>query len=141
VNGRIASLRRVNYSAGQAFALGIIVPGAGQFYTRRPGWGVALLAATGGAIGYALAEQTKITTKQQTATDPFGNSYTYTATFQGKERPGLVTGLAAAGALDLVGAIEAAVFAHQRSSAQQGPPRVSVRVVPSAKAVALRLRF
>lgn len=141
VNTRIASLRRVSYSPGQAFALGLIIPGAGQFYTRRVGWGVALLAATGGAIGYALAEQTKITTREQTATDPFGNSYTYTATFQGKQRPGLVPGLAAAGALDVIGAIEAAVFAHQRNSAQRGSPRVSVRLVPSTSAVGLQLRF
>lgn len=141
VNSRIASLRRVSYSPGQAFALGLIIPGAGQFYTRRAGWGIALLAATGGAIGYALAEQTKLTTQQQTATDPFGNPYTYTATLQGKERPGLIPGLAAAGALDLVGAIEAAVFAHRRNSAQQGASRVSVHVLPSANAVGLRLRF
>jgi len=140
VNARIASLRRVTYSPGQAFALGLIIPGAGQFYTRRAGWGITLLAATGGAIGYALAEQTKITTKQQTATDPFGNPYTYTATLQGKERPGLVPGLAAAGALDLIGAIEAAVFAHQRN-AQRPASRVTVRLVPSANAVGLRLRF
>jgi len=141
VNSRIASLRRVAYSPGQAFALGLIIPGAGQLYTRRVGWGIAVLAATGGAVGYALAEQTTTTTKQQTATDPFGNPYTYTATLQGKQRPGLVPGLAAAGALDLIGAIEAAVFAHQRNATQQGTQRVSVRVMPSANAVGLQLRF
>lgn len=141
VNNRIASLRHTHYSPGQAFALGLIVPGAGQFYTRRAGWGIALLAATGGAIGYALAEQTKVTTQQQTATDPFGNPYTYTATLRGKERPGLVAGLAVAGALDFIGATEAALFAHRRNASQQSAQRVTVRVLPSANLVALQLRF
>lgn len=140
VTSQIALLRGTRLSTGQVFGLGIFVPGAGQFYSRRPAWGSVYLVGTAAAIGFALQQQTTTQTVQQTATDPFGNSYTYTSTLQGKTRGHLVAGLAAAGAIDLLGAIEAAAYVS-RQDAAPSTPRVSLQILPARTALAMRIAF
>jgi tetratricopeptide (TPR) repeat protein len=136
---QVASLRRAPLSPSQALTLGLFIPGAGQFYTHRPGWGTALLVATGGAVAFALVPQTKTITEQQSATDPFGNPYTFTATRRVTEHPGLVAGLIAAGAIDLMGATEAAIFARRANN--EPLRRVSLMVLPTQGALGFRVGF
>ena len=138
VTTRVAALRGTRLSSGQAFGLGLVIPGAGQFYTRRPLLGTLYLLGTATAIGLAMQEQTTVRTTQQTATDPFGNPYTYTSTLQAKTRGHLGAGLAAAAAIDLVGAIEAAVYAG-REHAAPPPTRVSLQLLPAQTALAMRI--
>ena len=140
VTSQIAPLRGTRLSSGQAFGLGLVIPGAGQFYTRRPVLGTLYLVGTAAAIGFAMQEQTTIRTTQQTATDPFGNPYTYTSTLQAKTRGHLTAGLAAAAGIDLVGAIEAAVYAS-RERAAPPPRRVSLQLLPAQTALAMRVVF
>jgi tetratricopeptide (TPR) repeat protein len=98
-------------SAGSALALGMFVPGGGQFYTGRPLGGVALLALAGGAAAAGfLIEETDI--RCLNAVEPGQacppNEIIDTET----TRPYLTYGLAGAGALVLAGALEA--FFHAR---------------------------
>jgi Tfp pilus assembly protein PilF len=108
VVARINDLRAVGLSASEAFGLGVVLPGGGQFYTRRPVRGMLSLIAVGGAAGFALLPKT--TTKTLSATDPFGNRYNYSV--QSKSRPYLIPGLSAAGGIALLSAIDAALYAH-----------------------------
>ncbi len=140
VTSQIAALRGTRFSPGQAFGLSLILPGAGQFYTHRPGWGALYLAGTAAAIGFAVQQQTVTQTTQQTATDPFGNPYTFPSTLQGKTRGHLAAGLGAAAAIDLVGAIEAAVYAS-RQNASPASTRVTLQLVPARTALALQVAF
>lgn len=140
VTSQIAALRAARLSSGQAFGLGLVIPGAGQFYTRRPVLGTLYLVGTAAAIGFAMQEQTTFRTTQQTATDPFGNPYTYTSTLQAKTRGHLGAGLAAAAAIDLVGATEAAVYAGREHVAPP-PSRVSLQLLPAQTALAMRFAF
>jgi tetratricopeptide (TPR) repeat protein len=136
VSAEIERLRRPALSAGSAFSWGLLVPGGGQFYTHRAGWGLLSLAAAGGAIGYGLMDQQTTTTVQQTATDPFGNPYTFPVTVHETTRPNLVLGIAVGGSIALVSAIEAAVYAH---SDNEAPRRMSLLVIPSRGMVGARV--
>jgi hypothetical protein len=103
---------------------GLIVPGLGQFYTRRPIVG-AIVAA--GVIGSAVWAFTPGDEKvSRTFTDPFGFEHTYTAIQRG--RPHMTAGLAMAGALGVGSAIEAYLYARRA----QSRPTVSLRVMPAA---------
>jgi Flp pilus assembly protein TadD len=134
VAARISSLATPTLSSAQAFMLGVVLPGAGEFYTRRPIRGVLTLAAVGGAVAYGLQQKNTSKSIQSTGTDPFGNPYTYTTTSVTAERPNLVIGAIAAGAVAAVSAVDAAIFAHF-SGAEAA--RVGVTFLPgSATAVA-----
>jgi tetratricopeptide (TPR) repeat protein len=136
VAARIDALRRGSASPASALAMGLVVPGAGQFYTGRPVRGLLSLAAFGGAVAFGLQQTTKTITVQQTATDPFGNPYTFTTTRLKTERPNLIPGVAVAGAIAVGSAIEAFVFA---SNARDTGTRVALSVVPSGTALEVRL--
>jgi tetratricopeptide (TPR) repeat protein len=136
VLARIDVLRRGSASPASALAMGLVIPGAGQFYTGRPVRGLFSLAAAGAAWVYGLQQSTKTVTVQQTATDPFGNPYTFTTTRLRTERPNLIPGIAVAGAITLGGAIEAFVFAN---NAREAGTRVAVSVTPSPTALEVRL--
>lgn len=138
VVARIEALRVRPPSPGQALGLGLVLPGAGQFYTRRPIRGALFLAGTAVAVGFGLQTQTKTTSVEQTGTDPFGNPYTYTATHRVTDRPNLVPGIAVAGALALGSAIEAYSYAR-RSSADV--KRVSMSITPSTYGLSARVRL
>jgi tetratricopeptide (TPR) repeat protein len=123
VVARIDDLRRRGDAPAQALALGLIIPGGGQFYTGRAGLGLAALAGAGAAAAYGFQQRIVTKTVDQQATDPFGHPYTYTVTQQSTERPNVVPGVAAVAAILVGGAIEA--YLHARD-ANGPPPRVSV---------------
>ncbi len=112
VHERQLALRRELPSATVAFWLGLI-PGAGQFYTRQPVLGVLVTGAAAGAVVWGVQSQT--VTKTATFTD--ANGHPYTQTFAASEQKYLAAGIGAAAGATLLGAIEAAIVAHNRSSA------------------------
>jgi Flp pilus assembly protein TadD len=136
VVARIEALRRQPLSGGQALGLGLIIPGGGEFYTRRPLRGALALVGTSAAIGLALQTSTSSKSVQQTGTDPFGNPYTYTTTQRTKDQPYLVPGLLVGGAIAVATAVDAYRFAKQ-----SGDPgrRLSMIAVPTRDGVAARV--
>lgn len=136
VVARVDALRRGTASPASALAMGLVIPGAGQFYTGRPVRGLFSLAAAGGALAIGLQQSTKTITVQQTATDPFGNPYTYTTSRLKTERPNLVLGAVLAGGITIGGAIEAFVFAH---SARDAGTHLAISVTPNGTALAVGL--
>lgn len=122
-------------SPGRALSIGLLVPGGGQFYAGRPVRGVLTLGGTAIALGYALSQTRGTTSVQETALDPFGNSYTYTTTRETRSRPYLAPGLAAAGAIAVASAIDAFNYSRRTNDER----RVALDVVPAASSLALRL--
>jgi hypothetical protein len=59
-----------------------------------------------------MMPKTTTSTQTETATDPFGNRYSYSVTTQHKSRPYFAVGLGAAGGIALFSAIDAALYAH-----------------------------
>ncbi|HET9685393.1 MAG TPA: hypothetical protein VFP15_14905 [Gemmatimonadaceae bacterium] len=110
---RIADLQEAPLSPGKALGLGLVIPGAGQFYTRRPVRGALTLIGTGVALACGLSERVSNQSVEQTATDPFGNPYTYTTTRRVSDHPCRTPGLTAAGVLSLVSAIDAWRYARR----------------------------
>jgi tetratricopeptide (TPR) repeat protein len=129
---RVNQLRAQRLSESQAFGLGVVIPGGGQFYTGRPVRGLLSLAGFGAAAAFAMTEKTTSTTTTQTASDPFGNRYSYSVTTAHKRRPYLVPGFGAAGGIALLSAIDAAHYARSVRASS-----VSVSLVPSANGVAV----
>ncbi|MEO9038128.1 MAG: hypothetical protein ABI442_21735 [Gemmatimonadaceae bacterium] len=138
VVARIDFLRRPHFSAVQAFSYGVIVPGAGQFYTHRPGRGTAVIFLAGAAVGSAFIPKHSSVVVQQTGTDPFGNSYTYSVTKQTTDHPYLAPGIAIGGAIALMGAFEAASYAR---TANDPARRMSIVVEPSRGLLGFRVGF
>lgn len=98
-------------SSGSALALGMLLPGGGQFYTGRPLGGVALLAIAGGAAAAALLIE-EVDVRCLRAVEPGQACPPAEIIGETRSRPYLTYGLAGAGALMLGGAIEA--FMHAR---------------------------
>ena len=129
--------RPLPYTPGSALGGGIVLPSFGQFYTRRPLLGVGVLAATAGAVAYALP--TERTVRQDSAyvrlvngdsvLQPSGPSRLVT------ERPNLTTGLAVAAGITVVAAVESYLYARRaRAKVLTGAVRraaVRLRPVPS----------
>jgi tetratricopeptide (TPR) repeat protein len=132
VVARINSLRTARLSASEAFGLGIVLPGGGQFYTRRPIRGMLSLIAVGASAGLALMPKATTTTATQSASDPFGNTYTYNVTTEHKSRPYFIAGLGAAGGIALLSAIDASLYAHNVRR-----ETIAVSLAPSAGGVAV----
>lgn len=92
------------YSPALSVVGGILVPGLGQFYTRRPAPGLLALTAVGGATYLALR-------RGSTAPAAIDGSPTPAPSDPTSERPYLVAGLSAAAAVTLLSALEAALYA------------------------------
>lgn len=105
-------------SPGGALALGLLVPGMGQFYSGRPAMGFSVLALAGGAAaaGWLIEE---IEVRCRVSIPPGGECPSEAVQGRTTERPYLVHGLAAAGAITLIGAVEAWVGARGRRSAER----------------------
>jgi tetratricopeptide (TPR) repeat protein len=127
---RVNQLRAQRLSASQAFGLGVVIPGGGQFYVRRPVRGLLSLAGVGVASAFAMIETKTSTTTTEMANDPFGNPYSYSVTTAHKSRPYLASGLGVAGGIALFSAIDAALYAR---SVRASSPFVSL--VPSRNGV------
>lgn len=110
---RIAALQESPLSPTRAFALGLVIPGAGQFYIGRPVRGALSLLGAGVALACGMSQRASTESVQQSATDPFGNPYTYTTTRRTTERPCRTPGFTAAGVIALVSAIDAFRFAQR----------------------------
>jgi tetratricopeptide (TPR) repeat protein len=110
---RIASLRRATFSPVTALAAGLALPGAGQYYTRRPVRGIVTSVAAGGALVLALMQRTTTSTVEETGTDPFGNPYTFTSTRRTRERPYAVPGSVLAFAISVGSAMDAFKYASR----------------------------
>jgi Flp pilus assembly protein TadD len=136
VVARIETLRRRPPSAGQALGLGLIIPGGGEFYMRRPLRGALALVATSAAVGWALQTSASNKTVEQTGTDPFGNPYTYTTTQRTSDQPYLIPGLMVGGAIAIATAIDAYRFAKQSSEPGR---RLSMIAVPTRDGFAARV--
>lgn len=124
------------YSAGQALAMGLVVPGLGQVYAGRKLLGVLSLAVAGGAAsaGY-LVEHVKIDCRIQPVN---GTCPADDVLGQHTERPYLTAGIAGAAAITLVGALDGFFSARRANSraaeAQRGGSgRVAIAVLPSVR--------
>jgi len=113
VSASIADLQRDPLSPTRALTLGLVVPGAGQFYAGRPVRGVLTLLGTGVALACGMSQRESMRAEQQTAQDPFGNPYTYTVNRRVTERPCRTPGFTAAGVIAFVSAIDAFRFARR----------------------------
>jgi hypothetical protein len=122
-------------SPSRALSLGLVIPGAGQFYTGRPVAGAVAFGAAAAGVACAMMQRTAITTSQETATDPFGNPYTYTASHAVNSRPCLGPGLVVSAAVALAGAVEARNFARELNAER----RVAVDLYPDGSTLALRV--
>jgi hypothetical protein len=113
----IAALARPAWSPGGALARGLVVPGLGQFYTQRPGWGFLVLAMVAGTTAHALTSE--LVTHTRNFTDPFGNPLT--DQYVQREYPNLVFfGSLSVGTM-LFSALEASQYAKrsQRASGRR----------------------
>jgi tetratricopeptide (TPR) repeat protein len=113
VSAAITELQEDPISPARALALGLVIPGAGQFYAGRPLRGALTLVGTGVALACGMSQRESTQTVQQTAKDPFGNPYTYTVNRRVTERPCRTPGFTAAGVIALVSAIDAFRFAQR----------------------------
>jgi tetratricopeptide (TPR) repeat protein len=138
VVARIETLRRAQLSQSQALVFGLVVPGGGQMYTRRPGRGVVLFGLSAGALGFGAKGQTKTTTVEQTGTDPFGHRYTFTTSRTTTEHPYLAPGILAAGGIALVSAIEAF---HYAGRVNTGAERLSFYIAPGPDRLVARIEL
>jgi tetratricopeptide (TPR) repeat protein len=106
----IDALRKPVFDAGTAFRLGLI-PGFGQFYTKRPAFGVLTLATVTAAAVAAFYERTG--TRQVPYVDPNGLPAPYEEEFT--ERPYMSAAIAAGAAVTLGAAFESFLYArHSR---------------------------
>ncbi|HEV8217509.1 MAG TPA: tetratricopeptide repeat protein [Gemmatimonadaceae bacterium] len=138
VVARIDRLRRAQLSQSQALVLGLVVPGGGQMYTRRPVRGALLFGMAAVALGVGAQGKTTTSTIEQTGTDPFGHRYTFTTTRSIKEHPYLAPGIIAAGGIAIVSAVEAFRYAGRVNT---GAERLSFFVAPGPDRVVARFEF
>jgi Tfp pilus assembly protein PilF len=129
---RVIQLRAQRLSALRALRLGAI-PGGGQFYTRRPVRGFLSLAGVGAAVAFAMIEKTTSRTTTQTASDPFGNAYSYSVMTAHKGRPYLAAGLGSAGGIAVLSAIDAALYVRRGHR-----PSISVSLAPNGNSLVVR---
>jgi tetratricopeptide (TPR) repeat protein len=131
---RVNQLRAQPLSASQAFGLGVVIPGGGQFYTGRPARGILSLAGVGAAAAFAMTETKTSTTTTKTSSDPFGNRYSYSVTTAHTRHPYLVPGIGAAAGIALLSAMDAALYARSVRESS-----LSVSLVPSGNGVEARV--
>jgi tetratricopeptide (TPR) repeat protein len=112
VRERVAVLGRASTSPTTALAGGVVLPGFGQYYTGRPVLGAIVTAGTAAGLWYALRSVER--TKDTTYTDLFGNPYTGQITRRGRYNES--AGLAIAGGVAALGAIEGYVYARSKRS-------------------------
>ena len=113
ISAEIANLQQAPLSPTRALALGLVIPGAGQFYAGRPVRGALTLIGTGISVACGLSQRQSLHAVQQTAQDPFGNPYTYTVNRRVTERPCRTPGFTAAGLIALLSAVDAFRFAQR----------------------------
>ena len=120
-------------SPGGVFAGGLLLPGLGQFVTRRPLGGLVVLAGAVGAAYWGIRQETVVRT--ETAVDPFGNPYDFQV--RSLERPNLAIGLGVAAAVALMGAVEASLYARRQREPppDAGGPRATAAARPRLRLI------
>ncbi len=93
---------RLPPAPGSVLLRGLLIPGLGQLTTGRPAFGILVLGATAGAAAYGLLEEVAL--EPRIFTDPFGNRYEDEV--EVVTRPNQTLGLAVAGGVALIGALE-----------------------------------
>ncbi len=138
VRQAMARLPERVYNPGQAFGTGLAVPGLGQMSTGRPLFGILVLGAAGASAGLGLRSKSEVVV--QRFTDPFGNTYADSVTQT--SRPLLTIGLATAGAVWLLSAIESrsyaarsrrraeSIISAERSSSAPRSVSIDIRALP-----------
>jgi tetratricopeptide (TPR) repeat protein len=105
-------------SSGTALALGLLIPGMGQFYSGRAIGGLTVLSLAGGSIAAGLLIR-KVTVKCLSDVPPGGTCPAGQVLGHEVGHPYRVAGLGAAAAVSAIGAIEAFVKLRRRRSATQ----------------------
>lgn len=102
---RSVCYRSVGYSTSRAAVSSLLLPGSGQFYSRRPLAGVLSLSAFGGALAFGvLSQTTTIECLGVASGDRCDGPVLSTTT----ERPYLLAGVGAAAAIAALSAMDAA---------------------------------
>lgn len=110
------------FSPNAALAAGLVLPGGGQFYTRRPAFGGALLAGAIGAVAFGYySEEIKIVCL---ATPPDGRCPPEQIVSQDVERPYLGAAIGVAAAVAVYGAWDAYRGARRRNELARSVIRV-----------------
>ena len=104
--------------SGTALALGLVIPGMGQFYSGRALSGLAVLSLAGGSVAAGLLIK-KVTVKCLSDVPAGGTCPTGQVLGQDVGHPYRVAGFGAAAAVSAIGAIEAFVKLRRRRSARQ----------------------
>lgn len=135
VRATAATAVATRLSPTRALSLGLVVPGGGQFYTGRPVAGALAFTAAAAGVACALSQRTKFVAVQESAIDPFGNPYTFTATRPTASRPCLFPGLVLAGAIGVTSAVEA----HHHVRRANDERRLAIALYPDGTTLALRI--
>lgn len=101
------------YSPGGAMALGMLLPGLGEFYTGRTGRGLLYLLGAGGAAAAGVL-YTNVSVRCLSV-PVNGVCPPADVASEETERPYLGYGLAAAGVLTFIGAVDAMIGASERN--------------------------
>jgi tetratricopeptide (TPR) repeat protein len=118
VDAQLRVLRRQELSPASALGWGALLPGGGQFYTRRPVLGGIVAAVAAGGAFYAAQPRDRDSTFLQPPPFPGGEPYPDSVTVRTYPNVGVGLGVAA-GAL-AAGALEAYLYAR---SGRKGMPR------------------
>jgi tetratricopeptide (TPR) repeat protein len=108
------AMRVTQYSPGTALALGLVLPGGGEFYTGSSIRGLVVLLAAGGAAAAALTYKSVSVQCLSVPVDGFCPPEDVVSTKE--EQPYLVPGLAAAGIISVVGALDAWAGARRKNA-------------------------
>lgn len=134
VRARVAMLHQPSFSPSAALVQGLIVPGLGQIYTRRPVRGLMVLIAAGGATAWALDTRDEIRARE--LVDTRGRRYPGYEVV--RVRPYLARGLALAGATAAGAAVESWYYAS-RSSRRSRAVGITLGPEPTSRALTLRI--
>ncbi len=122
VSGRIGALQSLQFvsvpSPVAALALGLLIPGMGQFYSGRALGGLAVLSVAGGAVAAGLLIK-KTTVRCLSTPGPGGTCPPGEVLSTGVRHPYRTPAFAVAAAVSTIGAIEAFMNLRRRRSASE----------------------
>lgn len=116
--GQLRSLASLPRPTG-ALSLGILFPGGGQFYSGRTWQGLSVLSLAAGAIAAGLLIE-EVTVKCVGGVSGGGDCPPDRVVGESSDTPYLAYGLAAAGAVSFLGALEAFFKARRRRAEELG---------------------
>jgi hypothetical protein len=135
--------QRPGVSPGSAAIRSLLIPGLGQFATRKPALGVVFLAAWGGALGYGLLSQETTIECLARVTDTCPAADVRDEVVK---RPALAIGVGAAVAIAVVSALHArssarAALAAGADASGPGPRLVLEPVLPGSLGTGTGIQF